>query len=174
MNRDTVCGHLDALGVLYAVIGGVAIAARGAPRSTLDLDFLTTDARVLQAAVWEPLRSDRVPIVIRRGDADDPLAGVVRIGEAQDRIDLVVGKSKWEQALIERAEMVVIDDIPMRLPLASDLILLKLAAGGPIDQVDIHSLLASGPRERLIKEVNAKISDLPEDAQLLWGRIVSS
>ncbi len=33
-------GRLDATGVRYALIGGFAMALRGAPRATLDLDFL--------------------------------------------------------------------------------------------------------------------------------------
>lgn len=172
--RDSVREILDTLGVRYAVIGAVAVAARGAPRSTFDLDLLTTDGRVLQASVWQPLRDHGIPVVIRRGDADDPLAGVIQIGEGLDRIDLVVGKSKWEQAIVDRAETVEIDGAPMRLPSASDLILLKLAAGGPIDQADIHSLLEIGPRGALIEAVNAAIGSLPADARALWQKIASS
>ncbi|MDQ6800016.1 MAG: hypothetical protein M3041_04180 [Acidobacteriota bacterium] len=84
----------------YAVIGAVALAARGVVRSTLDFDLFTTDIRVLQ---------DRV-----------------------------------------------------------------LAAGGPIDQQDILRLLAVGRRDQLIAEVDGKISDLPDDAQQLWSRLIAS
>ena len=91
----------------------------------------------------------------------------------REQIDIVVGRWKWEQRVIERAETTDVQGIPMRVPLTSDLILLKLAAGGPIDQQDVIRLLAVGPRDRVIEEVNQKIGDLPEDASALWKRLVT-
>jgi hypothetical protein len=75
--------------------------------------------------------------------------------------------------VIERAQPADVQGTVMRVPLTSDLILLKLAAGGPIDQQDILRLLAVGPRNQLIAEVKEKISDLPDDAQQLWSRLIA-
>lgn len=172
MIRDRVLGILNDLGVQYAVIGAVAVAARGAVRSTLDFDLFTTDTRVLQPSIWTALRG--VTIDVRKGDHDDPLAGVVRIGSKPEQIDIVVGRWKWEQRVIERAQLAEVQGSTLRVPLTSDLILLKLAAGGPIDQQDIIRLLAIGPRDPLIAEVNEKISDLPADGQELWTRLIAS
>lgn len=86
----------------------------------------------------------------------------------------MVGRWKWEQRVIERAQPADVQGATLRVPITSDLILLKLAAGGPIDQQDILRLLALGPRDQLIAEVNAKISDLPPDAQQLWKRLIAS
>jgi hypothetical protein len=72
---------LDGLGVRYAVIGAMAMAARGFPRFTLDFDLLTTDKRVLDSATWEQLVRDGIAVDVRKGDFDDPLAGVVRVGD---------------------------------------------------------------------------------------------
>ncbi|HUP50588.1 MAG TPA: nucleotidyltransferase [Thermoanaerobaculia bacterium] len=169
MKHEQVCRLLDAHGVRYAVIGAIAVAARGAPRSTIDFDLFTTDRRVLDPALWR-----EVPDVdIRRGDADDPLAGVIRIGRGVEQIDLVVGKSKWQEAVIERSDFVEIEGIGMRLPRTSDLILLKLAAGGPLDQQDVIRLLEAAERSELIAEVNQRIVDLDDDARALWARITS-
>lgn len=170
MIRDRVLKILDDLGVQYAVIGAVALAARGVVRSTLDFDLFTTDIRVLQDRVWTEL-SD---VDVRKGDFDDPLAGVVRIGPKSEQIDIVVGRRKWEQRVIERAQPADIQGTTLRVPLTSDLILLKLAAGGPIDQQDVLRLLAFGRRDQLIAEVDGKISDLPGDAQQLWSRLIAS
>lgn len=41
---------LEAAGIRYALIGGHALAARGYPRFTIDIDLLTTDVAVLDAA----------------------------------------------------------------------------------------------------------------------------
>jgi hypothetical protein len=167
--RDRVLKILDDLGVQYAVVGAVAVAARGVVRSTLDFDLLTTDTRVLQDSVWAELPD----VDIRKGDSDDPLAGVVRIGPKSEQIDIVVGRWKWEQRVIERAQAADVQGTILRVPLTSDLILLKLAAGGPIDQQDILRLLAVGSRDQLIADVNGKISDLPDDAQQLWTRLTA-
>jgi len=169
--RDQVLQVLDRLGIHYAVIGAVAVAARGATRSTLDFDLLTTDRRVFEPSVWAELRGSSV-IDIRKGDFDDPLAGVVRIGSKPEQIDIVVGKWKWEQRVIDRAQIIDLQGLALRVPITSDLILLKLAAGGPIDQQDIVRLLAVGPRDQVISEVNEKIGDLPADARDLWQRLL--
>jgi len=171
---DRVQNILDRLGVTYALIGGMAVVARGYARFTLDLDLLTTDKRVLQPALWVELSDSGVTVDVRKGDSDDPLAGVVRIGSKPEVIDIVVGKWKWEQRVIDRAEVLEFEGRSLRVPLASDLILLKLSAGGSIDQQDVVRLLAVGPRDQLVAEVNEKISELPLDAQQLWERLISS
>ncbi len=70
--------------------------------------------------------------------------------------------------------MAEVEGALVRVPTTSDLILLKLSAGGPIDQQDVIRLLAVGPRDQLIVEVNEKIGDLPDDAGALWQQILSA
>lgn len=163
---------LERLGIEYALIGGMAVAARGHTRFTIDFDVLTTDRRVFVATVWSDLRDAGISVDIRKGDFDDPLAGVVRIGSKPDQVDVIVARSQWERQIVERAEPLTIGNRPVPVARSGDLILLKLAAGGPIDQQDIHGLLAVGPREDLIREVDERIADLPPDAAALWKRIV--
>jgi hypothetical protein len=128
---------------------------------------------VLEGTLWDQLRHSGIVVDVRKGDVDDPLAGVVRIGTKPEQIDIVVGKWKWEKRVIDRAEETEVQGMKMRVPITSDLILLKLAAGGPIDQQDVIRLLAVGPRHQLIQEVEQKIGDLPEDALALWRKIVT-
>jgi predicted nucleotidyltransferase len=173
MLLQRVLAILDSANVRYALVGAVAVASRGVPRSTFDLDLFTTDKQVFRDELWAELRRDGVPVDVRRGDQFDPLGGVVRIGTKPDQIDVVVGKWKWEQAVIERAQPVEIrDGITIPVPSASDLILLKLAAGGPLDYVDAYNLLKLGPQNELVAEISSKIGDLPDDAQKLWQRLL--
>jgi hypothetical protein len=164
---------LDSAHVSYALVGAVAVASRGAPRSTYDLDLFTTDKRILREEMWSKIRRDGIPVDVRRGDFDDPLAGVVRIGTSPDQIDVVVGKWKWEQAVIERSQPVNVRGITIPVPSRSDLILLKLAAGGPLDYLDAYNLLKLGPHDELVANVISKIGDLPQDAQKLWQRLLT-
>ena len=164
---------LDSLGVQYALIGGWAVGLRGYVRLTADTDFLTVDRRVLDISVWSELVAEGIHVDPRKGDFDDPLRGVVHIGSKPDEVDVVVGKWKFEQHVIERAEPIVFQGETVPVPTTSDLILLKLAAGGTQDYADAYQLLKIGPQETLVTEVLSKISDLPEDARDLWQRLLT-
>jgi hypothetical protein len=79
MTFEPVGRVLEALGAPYALIGAHAMAARGYPRFTVDIDLLTTDARVLEPAIWSELEREGAAVEPRRGDDEDPLGGVVHI-----------------------------------------------------------------------------------------------
>lgn len=168
MSFDVVRAHLDRAGIRYALIGGVALAARGASRSTLDIDVLTTDTTVLNDAFWKPVREHGIAVDARKGDWDDPLRGVVHI-EGEDSIDIVVGKYKWEHALVERAQPITVRGMDIRVPSAADLILLKLAAGGPRDLIDAATLLKVRGREAVIEELAEVVPTLPAEMQRRWN-----
>lgn len=78
MTLAPVARVLDALGVRFALIGAHALAVRGYPRFTADIDLLTTDTRVLNPEVWAAVAREGGTVDPRRGDSDDPLAGVVQ------------------------------------------------------------------------------------------------
>lgn len=155
----------------YAVIGAYALAARGYVRQTRDFDLLTTDRAALDSKTWDDIRRDGIRVDQRKGDSDDPLAGVVRFQGAA-LIDLVVAKYKWQDALIERAEPLPVESTTLRIPRSADLILLKLFAGGPGDLHDIARLLEIGPRQPLTKEVSDALAGLPEEMRARWERMV--
>jgi hypothetical protein len=164
---------LDRAAIRFALIGAAAVALRGHPRFTQDTDFFTTDHRVFQASLWEELARRGEAVEIRKAEPDDPIGGVVRIGSLPNRVDVVVGKWKWERAILERSEQM--DAFGgVLVPSRSDLILLKLAAGGYKDLVDAAALLSLGPQDEIIAEVNARIADLPEDAQSGWKKMLSA
>ncbi|HEY0140762.1 MAG TPA: hypothetical protein VGF48_07690 [Thermoanaerobaculia bacterium] len=172
MLADDVRKVLEALASPYCLIGGHAVAARGYPRFTLDHDFLTADKRVLQRETWNALDADVDP---RKGEYDDPLAGVVHIsGRDGSEVDIVVAKWKWELEVIQRAEPMELGSMTVPVPRTSDLILLKLAAGGYLDLADVHVLLGIGDREQLIAGVNEHIGKLRPDAQAAWTTITSN
>ena len=144
----------------------------GVSRGTRDLDLFTLRGECLDPTVWAPLESGGVTARIRRGDADDPLAGVVRLTIVDgEPVDIVVGKSPWQSAIVDRARPTVIANVRLPVVRASDLVLLKLYGGGPQDAWDIEQLLSAGDRAALIAEVDSGIAPLPEEARALWRRI---
>jgi hypothetical protein len=130
MRLEPVRRVLQSLGAPHALIGAHAMAARGYPRFTVDVDLLTSDRRVLDPGVWTALQQAGGRVDARRGDADDPVAGVVHIllPDSTD-VDVVVARWKWEADVIERADPMHVADVQIKVPRTSDLILLKLAAG---------------------------------------------
>jgi hypothetical protein len=84
-----------------------------------------------------------------------PLAGVVHIQLADgSEIDVILATWQWAAGVIERAEPMRIAGIDVRVPRTSDLILLKLAAGGYLDLRNAAALLATGDRDVLVREVD--------------------
>lgn len=171
---EQVTAALDGVGARYALVGAGALAVHGIARSTFDLDLFTTDAAALEPATWARLAADsRVQVEVRRGDADDPLAGVVRLATAGERdIDVVVGRWPWQTDVVERARPVVVTGVRLPVVGPADLILLKLYAGGSQDSWDIEQLLASDDRPRLVDEVETRLDRLPGECRRTWARIV--
>lgn len=163
---DRVMSALDERGIAHALIGAAALAAAGVARSTLDLDLLTVDPRVLDHSVWATLRGAGVAVEVRRGDADDPLAGVVRLSMAGERpVDIILGRHAWQGRAVDRAQR-----LPSGTPVVRprDLVLLKLYAGGTQDLWDVRQLLALN-QTGLAADVEADLGDLPADARNLWA-----
>ena len=158
--------------VPFAVVGAAALAAHGVSRSTGDLDILTVTGACLDEDFWDGIRSARIRVQVRRGDPDDPLAGVVRLATIdQDPVDVVVGKGAWQARIFDRARETEIDDISLPLATREDLILLKLFAGGPQDLWDVEQLLAGGDRAAVSAEVERALPDLPASCREAWARV---
>jgi hypothetical protein len=164
---------LDAAGIDFALIGGIALAAHGSLRSTLDLDLLALDARCLREQTWSSLIDAGIKVEIRKGDDDDPLLGVVRIDEDGPRpIDIILGRSpRWQHPILERARarMVKLEDRPVPLVEAADLVLLKLYAGGIQDRADILDLLSTD--DALVPTVEERVAGVPRHARELWATL---
>ena len=155
-------------GVRVALIGAAAMSAHGLARATSDNDFMTTDRTVLAQSFWLDLPC--AAIDVRKGDFDDPLAGIVRIyRQGEIPLDVVVGRYKVQTAIVARADIHTVGDGEIAVVNTVDLILLKLFAGGPVDISDIHALLEAD--STLSAKVEAQIHDFPADVRELWQKI---
>jgi hypothetical protein len=163
---DQVLALLTGQRVPHALIGAAALAAHGVARSTYDIDLLTTDARVLGRGFWTALDDDGATIDIRKGDSEDPLAGVIRIETTGDRpVDIILGKHEWQTRAVELA-----DHSPEGAPVVRrrDLVLLKLYAGGAQDLWDVRELLQLPGRDRLVAEVEADLEAQSDGMRGHW------
>jgi len=161
--------HLAAGAVDTAVIGGLALAAHGVARATLDADLLVVERRVLGEAFWKGL-TDRASLRVVRGDADDPLAGVVHLEGEAEAVDVIVGRFEWQRAAIDRRMILSVGEEALPVVQRADLVVLKLFAGGPQDQLDVRLLHAADP-DGLSREMEALLSTLPTELQSAWVAI---
>ena len=169
-----VTATLDHNGIGYALIGAGAMSVHGVTRSTIDVDLLTTETRCLTRSIWDTLVQMGVDVEVRRGDPDDPLAGVVRFSQRDTRpTDLVVGRHRWQQRAVERAGPAAVGEQTLPVVTRSDLVLLKLYAGGSQDKWDVHQLLGCDDREALIHEIERDLSDLPKTSTEGWRQILA-
>jgi hypothetical protein len=157
----------------HALIGAAALAAHGVARATADIDLLAVDPACLDDSFWRELRASGAEVRVRRGDAADPLAGVVRIAAKDEAgVDVVVGRFGWQREVLARASSKRIGDAEVPVVGAADLVLLKLFAGGPQDAWDVDQLLDVD--RSLAAEVERRLPLLPAECAALWRRILAS
>jgi hypothetical protein len=170
-----VAGEVAALlaerGAPVAVIGAVALAVRGYPRATADLDLATlVDPFKVLTAVAEELGRRGHQADLSLPDADDPLGGVLTVlTEGADPVQIVnyfnpwtgsapVGKEAIETAEPNALPPLAVVDVP-------HLVALKLYAGGRKSQLDVLELLDRQP-EGALTAVRAVCSRLGLSAEL--------
>ncbi len=170
-----VSESLRAAGIPHALIGASALTIHGVNRSTLDVDLFVVDPTCLDRRTWDLLATEGISVEVRKGDPDDPLAGVVRFEiPAELPVDVVVGKYVWQRKTIERAGTAIFAGVEIPVLGGADLILLKLYAGGPQDAWDIQQILAGPERDSLIAGVERELPELPRECSRLWRRIAGS
>jgi predicted nucleotidyltransferase len=144
--------RLSDAGVDFVVIGGVAVHLRGYARFTKDLDIVYAT----NGANLERLGNALVSLGARlRGvDEDVPFVPDARtlrrtttltLDTPEGSIDLLVdpdGADRYE-AMRERADIVDLDGIEIRVVSLDDLLSMKRAAGRPQDIADIDALLTA-------------------------------
>ena len=151
-------------GIKHALIGAAALAIHGYNRATADIDLLTTSWAPLDPGFWPDQEGPEVEV--RRGDDEDPLAGVVVLRRGDEIVDLVVGRGRWLGELLDRA----IGTGPVPLVTLPDLVLLKLHAGGVRDRRDIEEVLPLMTSDQ-ISEVEAHLHLLTDWSREHWTRL---
>lgn len=133
---------LDAEGVVYMIVGALAVAMWGRPRATADIDItLRGDAERLEALT---ARAEREGFTLDRDWLEwQPLlrAHHRRLIAPGSIVDLMRPRDAHEEAALGRRRHLLIEG--RRLPFAApdDLILMKMKVGRPRDFEDATSVL---------------------------------
>ena len=148
-----VVAALDRLGVPHALIGGLAVAARGAVRATQDVDLIVALPVQEAPSLERSLRDAGFQATFYRGAADDPIAGVLRlaipVAGTEIKCDVLFASREWQTRAVRNATSIDLGSFVVRVAQPADLFLLKLYAGGPQDLIDAAQLLKlQSPAER--------------------------
>ncbi len=142
-----VAAALTAAGIRYAVCGGVAVTAHGAPRMTKDIDILI--ARSDLAHVLELVRPlgyafPALPMVFDEGTPRERHVQRVSkvVGKEHLLLDLLITEAAFAGALDDRIEIVMAEGTIAFVSRAT-LLHLKRLAGRNQDLADIENLEAS-------------------------------
>jgi hypothetical protein len=141
---ESLAEAFDARSIRYALIGGLAFVLRGRPRFTQDADFLLDVPQIVLPGLLEDL--------VQRGFALDP-AIVVQQYVREYMTSFPFGRVRidWLKPVLPLYSRVLVDATPLewtqghtvRVATAEGLILTKMVAFRPQDQVDIETLLTA-------------------------------
>lgn len=121
---------------------------------------------------------ERVTEVLDRAKASYAVIGAAAMAargveqKGERPVDLVFGRYRWQQRVLARAQPAAIGGLNLPTVQTSDLILLKLYAGGAQDAWDIEQLLAGPDRGVLIADVEAVVVELPARCRRLWKAVL--
>lgn len=124
--------RLDDLQIPYALIGGLAVGAYGAPRATKDVDFLVGEEAFERHG---PIVSFRPGLPIESG------------GVAVDPVSIGAEETFLVEAIQEATQSFGVPVIGI-----GPLIYMKLSAGRKQDEADIQRLMEAGNHERTARE----------------------
>ena len=141
---ESMAEAFDSRSIRYALIGGLAFMFRGRPRFTQDVDFLLEVPQIALPALLDDL--------VERGFALDP-AVVVKEFVQHHMTAFTFGPVRidWLKPVLPLYSRVLADASPLewseghtvRVATAEGLILTKMVAFRPQDQIDIETLLTA-------------------------------
>ena len=176
-----LAGFLEANGIPYMVIGGMANSVWGEARSTIDVDVSIWAEGADSDSITERLIAKFTPRSKHSKEFLDRTRVLVLKNSQGVELDVLYALLPYEKEAIERAVPITIQGKPVRFCTAEDLILHKILSERPKDREDVRGVLRRrgaeldygylDPRVRGIAEMleRSEISEFWEDLKRSKG-----
>lgn len=167
-----------------AVIGGIAVIARGVPRLTRDIDIAVAGADLTSAALADEL--EHAGIVPRIADAvafaDENQVLLMKHAASGVEIDVSRAWLPFELEALAAAKPESLGGVRIAITQPEDLIIFKAVAWRPVDQQDVERLLVLHGTTIDLERVRRHVKELGEalevdrlrDLDTLVARLVKS
>ena len=136
---------LNAVGVRWALVGGLAVSARAIPRFTKDIDFAIAVGNDAEAedVVYRLRARDYQPVEVLEQDYAERLSGIRLVGKGSDVVvDLLFASSGIENEVVASADRLeVLPKLTIPVATTAHLIALKILAGRSQDLTDLGYLI---------------------------------
>jgi hypothetical protein len=134
---------LEREAVPFALIGGIAVALRGEPRFTVDVDLVIgVDVDRALALLDSALGSPFLPLF---GGVEEIVRSAfilpLRHRDTGVKVDLALGLTGFELELLRRAQTMDVGGVSFPVATAEDLLLLKIIAERPRDIDDAKGIV---------------------------------
>jgi hypothetical protein len=168
---EALSGALTQLQVPWAVIGGIAVIARGVRRFTTDIDVAVRGDAISVDLLLRGLAAfsifPRIDDALSFAEAN--LVLLLRHQESGVDLDVSLAWSAFEHDALASSTLTSFGRVRAPMCTAESLVVFKAIAGRPKDTEDAEALLALHPnidRERARRRV-AELSELAEAPELL-------
>jgi hypothetical protein len=143
---------LNAVGVRWALVGGLAVSARAIPRFTKDVDFAIAVGNDAEAEdiVYRLRARDYQPVEVLEQDYVERLSGIRLVRRGSDVVvDLLFASSGIENEVVASADRLeVLPRLTVPVATTAHLIALKVLAGRTQDLTDLGYLIpAASPAD---------------------------
>ena len=151
----------DEFGAPAMVIGGIAVVARGVPRTTLDIDTTVWAAGLdLDRALELFGRHGLTPRVIdARRFAEDHQVLLLQHEASGTPIDVVLARLPFEREALARATPVDFGGATLGVATVEDLVIYKAVAWRERDRSDIERLLAAHQDQVDLERVRSLVAE---------------
>lgn len=156
----------------YALVGGLAYGHHSNPRTTKDVDFLLNPPQLVLPGLLEELIDHGFTLPLVPTIQEWTQHHMVNFRYQGCRVDWLKPVIPMYQHILEKAQVGTVLGLPMRVATAEGIILTKLLAFRPQDQVDIENLVIAN-RDNLdwpwIQEEWQAIESMDEP-RMVWLR----
>ena len=134
-----LCNFLENSGIDYMLVGGLAVGIWGAPRATVDIDFLVSFSIKDCATLRQKVNDSNVFVFVQDKPMMFEKISLLRSTLKSNLdifVDFLFADNDFQKEALSRRQAIKVADFTVNIPTPEDLILLKLISGREQDRLD--------------------------------------